>query len=69
VCFEVAQRDCGVRIVIKDLNATAEGESSKEDEERREKQRLRKSAEEDPVVQQMLRTFRGEIVDVRPGDE
>ena len=69
VCFEVAQRDCGVRIVIKDLNATAEGESSKEEEERREKQRLRKSAEENPVVQQMLRTFRGEIVDVRPGDE
>jgi hypothetical protein len=69
VCFEVAQRDCGVRIVIKDLNATSEGESSKEDEERREKQRLRKSAEENPVVQQMLRTFRGEIVDVRPGDE
>jgi len=69
VCFEVAQRDCGVRIVIKDLNATTEGESSKEDEERREKQRLRKSAEENPVVQQMLRTFRGEIVDVRPGDE
>ena len=69
VCFEVAQRDCGVRIVIKDLNATAEGDSSKEDEERREKQRLRKSAEENPVVQQMLRTFRGEIVDVRPGDE
>jgi DNA polymerase III subunit gamma/tau len=68
VCFEVAQRDCGVHIVIKDLAAAAtptEAGTSKEDEERLEKQRLRKSAEENPVVQQMLRTFRGEIVDVR----
>jgi hypothetical protein len=32
---------------------------------RREQQRLREMAEKDPVVQQMLRTFRGEIVDVR----
>jgi hypothetical protein len=30
---------------------------------------LRKSAEENPVVQQMLRTFRGEIVDVRRLDD
>ncbi len=69
VCFEVAQRDCGVHIVIKDVTAPAEAEISKEDEERRETQRLRKSAEENPVVQQMLRTFRGEIVDVRRVDE
>ncbi len=69
VCYEVAKRDCGVRIVIKDVTAPAEAEISKEDEERRDKQRLRKSAEENPVVQQMLRTFRGEIVDVRRTDE
>ncbi|HYN23479.1 MAG TPA: hypothetical protein VES69_00385, partial [Pyrinomonadaceae bacterium] len=68
VCYEVAQRDCGVSIVIKDLTAPADTETSKEDEERRDKQRLRKSAEENPVVQQMLRTFRGEIVDVRRAD-
>ncbi|MCA1574776.1 MAG: DNA polymerase III subunit gamma/tau [Acidobacteria bacterium] len=68
VCYEVAKRDCGVRIVIKDLTAPADTETSKEDEERRDKQRLRKSAEENPVVQQMLRTFRGEIVDVRLAD-
>jgi DNA polymerase-3 subunit gamma/tau len=69
VCYEVAKRDCGVRIVIKDLTAPADAETSKEDEDRRDKQRLRKSAEENPVVQQMLRTFRGEIVDVRRTDE
>jgi DNA polymerase-3 subunit gamma/tau len=69
VCYEVAKQDCGVRIVIKDLTAPADAETSKEDEERRDKQRLRKSAEENPVVQQMLRTFRGEIVDVRRTDD
>jgi DNA polymerase III subunit gamma/tau len=69
VCFEIAQRECGVHIVIKDMTAPAEAEISKEDEERRDKQSLRKSAEESPVVQQMLRTFRGEIVDVRRVDE
>ncbi len=65
VCQEVANRECGVRIVIKDEAELAETEDSKENEERREKQRLRKRAEENPVVQQMLKTFRGEIADVR----
>ncbi len=69
VCYEVAKRDCGVRIVVKDLAAPADTETSKEDQERRDKQRLRKSAEENPVVQRMLRTFRGEIVDVRRTDD
>lgn len=69
VCQEVANRDCGVRIVIKDLVVPADACSSKEDEERREKQRLRKSAEENPVVQQMVRTFRGEIAEVRRVDD
>jgi DNA polymerase III subunit gamma/tau len=69
VCHEITKRECGVRIVIKDLTATDAVATSKEDEERRGKQRLRKSAEEHPVVQQMLRTFRGEIIDVRRLDE
>lgn len=69
ICLEVVKRDCGVRIVIKDLTTPADAEVSKEDENRNDKQRLRKSAEENPVVQQMLRTFRGEIVDVRRIDD
>ncbi len=57
----------GVRIVIKD--PTTEGEPlSREDEARLEKQRLREMAESNPVVQTMLKTFRGEIVDVRRVD-
>jgi hypothetical protein len=66
-CREVTGREMGVRIIVKD--PAAEGEPlSREDEDRREKQRLRESAESNPVVQTMLKTFRGEIVDVRRVD-
>ena len=59
--------EIGIRIIVKDPKA--EGEPlSREDEERLEKQRLRQMAENSPVVQQMLKTFRGEIVDVRRTD-
>jgi len=66
-CREVTGREMGVRILVKD--PTAEGEPlSRADEERLEKQRLREMAEGSPIVQQMLKTFRGEIVDVRRVD-
>ena len=64
-CLEVTGKEMGVRIAIKDHNPNDGLPLSKEEEERREKQRLREVAEQNPVVQQMLRTFRGEIVDVR----
>jgi DNA polymerase-3 subunit gamma/tau len=66
-CQEITGKEMGVRIVIKDPTEQNEP-TSKQDEERNEKQRLRESAESNPIVQQMLRTFRGEIVDVRRGD-
>lgn len=71
VCKEITNRDLGVRFVIADGAAgeVSGAPVSKEETERREKQlekeRLRETAEKDPVVQQMLRTFRGEIVDVQ----
>ncbi|MEP6921367.1 MAG: DNA polymerase III subunit gamma/tau [bacterium] len=65
VCQEVTGKDLGVHIVIKDQAATPEAPPSREEEARREQQQLREKAEQNPVVQQMLRTFRGEIVDVR----
>jgi DNA polymerase-3 subunit gamma/tau len=74
VCKEVTGRDPGVRFVISDGGDGGTGDVpvSKEETERREKlldkQRLREAAEKDPVVQQMLRTFRGEIVDVKRAD-
>ena len=66
-CREVTGNEIGVRIIVKD--PAAEGEPlSREDEARLEKQRLREAAENSPIVQQMLKTFRGEIVDVRRVD-
>ncbi|MDQ2976211.1 MAG: DNA polymerase III subunit gamma/tau [Acidobacteriota bacterium] len=67
VCREITSRDLGVRFVIADQEL-GDAPISKEESARREQQHLRETAEKDPVVQQMLRTFRGEIVDVRRGD-
>ena len=67
VCKEITSRDLGVRFVIRDGEA-GDAPISKEETERREKQGLRETVEKDPVVQQMLRTFRGEIVDVKRVD-
>jgi hypothetical protein len=71
VCKEVTGRDLGVRFVITD-GAAPDAPASKEETQRREqqldKQSLRAQAEKDPTVQQMLRTFRGEIVDVKRVD-
>jgi DNA polymerase-3 subunit gamma/tau len=64
VCQEIMNRELGVRFVITDQEA-AGAPVSKEEAARREQQQLRETAGKDPVVQQMLRTFRGEIVDVR----
>jgi DNA polymerase-3 subunit gamma/tau len=65
-CREVTGKEMGIRILVKDPKATAEGEPlTRDDEERLEKQRLRAMAENSPVVQQMVKTFRGEIVEVR----
>lgn len=63
-CREVTGQETGLRIAVKDAQADA-APLSAEDEARQEKQRLREMAESSPVVQQMLKTFRGEIVDVR----
>jgi DNA polymerase-3 subunit gamma/tau len=70
VCKEITGRDLGVRFLIVDpqekaASAAADAPPSKEENERREKQSLREQAEKDPTVQQMLKTFRGEIVDVK----
>lgn len=64
VCKEITNRELGIRFVNADQE-TGAAPLSKEEFERREQQRLRETAEKDPVVQQMLRTFRGEILDVR----
>jgi DNA polymerase III subunit gamma/tau len=68
VCREITGRELGVKIVIKEEPST-NVPLSKEEEERREQKLLRETAEKNPLVQQMLRTFRGEIVSVRRVDQ
>ena len=67
-CRAVTGQDIAIRILVKDPNAK-DVPASREDEARLEKQRLREVAENSPIIQQMLKTFRGEIVDVRRVDE
>jgi DNA polymerase-3 subunit gamma/tau len=68
-CQEATGKEMGVRFVVRDEETNGALPISREEEERREKQRLRAAAEQNPVVQQLLRTFRGEIVDVRRVNE
>jgi len=64
-CRDVAGHDVSVRIVIKE---TSEGDGSapltQQDEALLEKQKLRAMVEQHPAVQELLRTFRAEIIDV-----
>jgi DNA polymerase-3 subunit gamma/tau len=70
VCRELLGHDIGIRISITERSAdNSEGPSSREEEARRDKQKLREYAEQHPAVQQVLQTFHGEIVDVRRVDE
>jgi hypothetical protein len=71
VCREITNRELGVRFVIADSETGGAADNipaSREETRRREQQSLRETAEQDPVVQQLLRTFRGEIVDVKRAD-
>jgi hypothetical protein len=67
VCRELLGRDMGVRISIKEEGEREDDSMppSREDEERKERERLRQLAEQHPAVQSFLETFRGEIVDVK----
>ncbi|HEU4795108.1 MAG TPA: DNA polymerase III subunit gamma/tau, partial [Pyrinomonadaceae bacterium] len=67
-CREVTGQKTVLRIVVKDPQAES-NPASPADQARLEKQRLREVAESSPVVQQMIKTFRGEIVDVRRPEE
>jgi DNA polymerase-3 subunit gamma/tau len=70
VAREVTGRELGVRITVREKGESGPDEPpSKQELERSEKQRLREIAEQDPMVQQALRTFRGEIIDVRRVEE
>lgn len=63
-CAEVCGREIGIRFVIRDGEAD-EASVSPEEDERRSKQNARLAAAQNPTVQQVLKTFGGEIVDVK----
>jgi len=67
ICREVTGQEAGVRISVKDMQSES-GPTTREDDERIEKKRLRESVGSNPIVQEMLRTFRGELMDVRRVD-
>jgi DNA polymerase-3 subunit gamma/tau len=69
VCEAVCGREMGVRIAVKDKNESRDDElPAARDAEAEEMRRLRELAENHPSVQQVLRAFQAEIVDVRRVD-
>ena len=64
ICAEVCGRDIGVRFSIRSAG-NDDASVSKEEDARRANQRAHQAAAQNPTVQQVLRTFGGEIVDVK----
>lgn len=66
-CSEIVGREVGIQIAVRDERESAE--AADRDEEQAARRELREMAERDSQVQDVLRIFRAEIVDVRPGDK
>ena len=64
VCADVCGRDIGIRFSMRN-GESDDAPVSQEEDERHSKQRARQAAAQNPTVQQVLRTFGGEIVDVK----
>jgi DNA polymerase-3 subunit gamma/tau len=69
VCESVCGRALDVRLVVKDKSESAGGLPTALDAEAEERRALRELAENHPSVQQVLRAFHAEIVDVRRVDK
>jgi DNA polymerase-3 subunit gamma/tau len=67
VCCEVLGRAVGVAVTDKAEGGGDEGPAP-EDEARKAQRLMRERAEGHPAVQQLIKTFRAEIVEVRPTD-
>ncbi len=65
-CAEVCGREIGIRFSISNGDSNDGAPSSPEEEERRAKQQTRDAITQNPTVQQVLRAFGGEIVDITP---
>jgi len=65
-CAEVCGREVGIRFAIRNDDPDNGAPASAEEEERRAKQQTREAITQNPTVQQVLRAFGGEIVDITP---
>jgi hypothetical protein len=63
-CTEVCGREIGIRFAIRQAESDEGAPVSLEEEERRTKQQAREAVAQNPTVQQVLRAFGGEIVDI-----
>ena len=63
-CAEVCGREIGIRFAIRQAESEERAPASPEEEERRTKQQVREAVAQNPTVQQVLRAFGGEIVDI-----
>jgi hypothetical protein len=66
VCCEVLGREAGVRVNTRSPGEDEDSPPSREDEARSEQKRLRELAESHPLVTQVRKSQRWEIVEVRP---
>ena len=64
-CTAVLGREVGIRFSIKDGNADDNQTLSPEEDVSRAKQKARQQVAQNPSVQQVLRAFGGEIVDIK----
>jgi DNA polymerase-3 subunit gamma/tau len=63
-CADICGRAVGIRFVVRD-SETNDAPLTPEEDQRRSKQNARQAAGQNPTVQQVLKTFGGEIVDVK----
>jgi hypothetical protein len=66
ICSELCGREIGIRFAVPTVDGLATEPRSPEEEQRQAKQKARQAAAQNPMVQQALSAFGGEIVDVKP---
>jgi DNA polymerase III subunit gamma/tau len=64
-CYDVCGREIGLRFSLKEGAGEGNEPLSPEEDERRSKKQTRQTVAQNPTVQQVLRTFGGEIVDIK----
>jgi DNA polymerase-3 subunit gamma/tau len=64
-CSDICGRDIGIRFSIRDETSETNEPLSPEEEERLASKQTRQAAAQNPTVQQVLRAFGGEIVDIK----